>query len=235
VPTPATSLRDSAAPAQRLRLTYAKAGALRYISHLDFVKVVTQIMRRAELPLAYSHGYNPQARIQFAPPLPLGFEAAEDLLDIWLTEYRAEDQVLDSVRAIGLDGLTWWRCEEVALNSPSLGADVSAACYEVHLPAQSFDRRQWDRRMKEFRNATEWPLTLTRKQGTVTRDLKRSLLMLACAAHGQEVIVRLRLSLVSGEHVTPLAALESIGGFRPPAGVRVVRTSLELLSHNATV
>jgi radical SAM family uncharacterized protein/radical SAM-linked protein len=235
VPTPTTSLRDSAAPAQRLRLTYAKAGALRYISHLDFVKVVTQIMRRAELPLAYTHGYNPQARIQFAPPLPLGFEAAEDLLDIWLTEYRAEDQVLESVRAIPLDGLTWGRCEEVALNSPSLGADVSAACYEVHLPAEGFDRKQWDRQMQEFQNATEWPLPLTRKQGTVSRDLKRSLLLLACVPHAEEVIVRLRLSLVSGEHVNPLAALESVSGFPPPPGVRVVRTSLELLSHNATV
>ncbi len=55
---------------QRLRLTFAKGEAVKYISHLDLARTWERVFRRVGLPLAYSQGYNPRPRFQIAAALP---------------------------------------------------------------------------------------------------------------------------------------------------------------------
>ena len=57
----------------RLRIVFAKTEAMRYTSHLDLHRTWERTIRRANLPLAYSQGYNPHPRINLASALPLGF------------------------------------------------------------------------------------------------------------------------------------------------------------------
>src|SRR5258708_35466792 len=59
----------------RIRITYSKTGALKYIGHLDLQTIWERAARRAGLPLAYTHGFHPQAKIQHAAALPLGFSS----------------------------------------------------------------------------------------------------------------------------------------------------------------
>ena len=60
--------------AERLyaRLTYRKAGRLRFLGHLDVARTIDRAVRRAKLPVAYSPGFSPRARISFVNPLPVG-------------------------------------------------------------------------------------------------------------------------------------------------------------------
>ena len=51
---------------QRWRVTFAKGPQLKYISHLDLSLAWERALRRAGMPLAYSQGFNPQARLQLA-------------------------------------------------------------------------------------------------------------------------------------------------------------------------
>jgi len=68
----------------RARITFSKTGALRYIGHLDLQTLWERAARRAGLPLAYSHGFHPQAKINFASALPLGFSSRAEVMDIRL-------------------------------------------------------------------------------------------------------------------------------------------------------
>jgi len=70
---------------QKLRIRFSKTGALRYIGHLDFLRVFQQMIRRAGIPIAYSQGFNPHQIISFALPLPLGMGSANDYADITVT------------------------------------------------------------------------------------------------------------------------------------------------------
>lgn len=227
--------RQSAAAVQRLRLSYSKRGALRYISHLDFVKVVTQIMRRAELPMAFTQGFNPQARIQLAPPLPLGFEAHGDLLDVWLTHYCREADVLERLRSIDLEGLEWHRCEEIGLSSPSLGSDVTAAQYEILMRALPLAPALVQARLEDFARASEWPIWVEKKNTRVERDLRRSLHSIELIELADAYALQLEISLRSGEHVNPVIAVESILGVSLVFPYRVARTALRLATHEAEV
>src|SRR5512138_1307542 len=71
-------------PSMRVRVTFAKTGPLRYIGHLDLQTLWERAARRANLPLAYSHGFHPQPKITFASALPLGFSSRAEVMDIRL-------------------------------------------------------------------------------------------------------------------------------------------------------
>lgn len=71
---------------QRIRITFGVYGALRYVGHLDMLKAWERVLRRAELPLEYSQGFNPRPRMQFAAALMVGATSDDEHLDVWLRE-----------------------------------------------------------------------------------------------------------------------------------------------------
>ncbi len=75
------------------RITFAKTGALSFISHLDFNHSFIRILKRASLPLRYSEGFNPRPKIAFGLPLSVGMEGINELVDISLTEELSCEEV----------------------------------------------------------------------------------------------------------------------------------------------
>jgi len=118
-------------PLQRLRIRYAKGEPLKYISHLDLARAWERVFRRAGLPVAYSQGFNPRPRFQMAAALPVGVTGRAELLDLWLAERRAPEQVLSQFRPALPRGLEVLHAEEVDLRSPSLQSAMRAADYRV--------------------------------------------------------------------------------------------------------
>jgi len=65
----------------KIEAVYCKKGILRYISHLDIVRLFQRAVRRAGLPVSLSQGYNPRYRISFKGALKLGLESSnEDII-----------------------------------------------------------------------------------------------------------------------------------------------------------
>ena len=60
---------DPEQPRQRIRLIYEKGEAIKFISHMDEFRLWERTLRRANLPLLYKLGFNPQPFMQFASPL----------------------------------------------------------------------------------------------------------------------------------------------------------------------
>ena len=52
-----------------IRFKYKKSDELKYIAHLDTLRVFTRAIRRANLLVSYSQGFNPHALIAFVMPL----------------------------------------------------------------------------------------------------------------------------------------------------------------------
>src|SRR3989338_11415643 len=59
----------------KLETTFCKKGQLKYISHLDIVRLLQRAVRRAELKVSISHGFTPHYRIGFSNALKLGVES----------------------------------------------------------------------------------------------------------------------------------------------------------------
>ncbi len=79
-----------------IRAAYSKREHMRFLSHLDVMKMLHMAMRRAKIPVAFSQGYNPHPRISFGPPLPVGTESYAEYLDLMLyKKITAEDFIRD--------------------------------------------------------------------------------------------------------------------------------------------
>ncbi len=123
--------------AQRLRIVFRKGAEIKYISHLDLMRAWERALRRADIPLAYSQGFNPRPRLSFASALAVGFTARAEMLDVFLEQplgLRAFASRLDAQLPAGL------RLESVAeipLALPSLPSQVIASEYEVQTQIES--------------------------------------------------------------------------------------------------
>ncbi|MBQ6717946.1 MAG: DUF2344 domain-containing protein [Clostridia bacterium] len=67
---------------KNVRLFYKKGDRMRFISHLDMTRFMARLIRRAQLPVWYTEGFNPHLYMTFALPLSLGFESEYEVVDI---------------------------------------------------------------------------------------------------------------------------------------------------------
>lgn len=66
----------------RTVLRYSRDGAAKWVSHLDMQRAFSRAIRRADIPVMYSQGFNPHILMSFASPLSVGFATKSDYLEI---------------------------------------------------------------------------------------------------------------------------------------------------------
>ncbi|MBQ7760591.1 MAG: DUF2344 domain-containing protein [Clostridia bacterium] len=76
-----------------VRVKFSKTGNLMYISHLDLARTMQRIITRAGIDIWYSEGFNPQPRLTFAVPLPVGVESNCELLDFKINSYMSNEEI----------------------------------------------------------------------------------------------------------------------------------------------
>lgn len=65
---------------------YSKTGNLKYISHLDILRLLQRAMNRANVPVKYSEGFNPHIKMSFGFPLSLGVESIGEYFELEVDE-----------------------------------------------------------------------------------------------------------------------------------------------------
>ena len=83
---------------------------MRFISHLDFIRLIYRALRRAEIPFVLTSGFSPRPKVKFGQALKLGVEG-EMLVQFFLTSKIAlqefkdkmEKQLNEGLRIVGID------------------------------------------------------------------------------------------------------------------------------------
>ena len=112
---------------QTVRITFAKEGLARYISHLDLNRTMIRALRRAQLPIWYTEGFNKHPYVTFAAPLSLGYEGERETMDVRLNETIPMQQVVDRLNAVMPTGL----CILNADTAVRKAGDVDRAVYRI--------------------------------------------------------------------------------------------------------
>ena len=63
-------------------LKHVKRDSACFISHIDMLRHVSRILRRAGIPVKFSQGFNPHALVFFSPPLAVGVSSDSEYLAI---------------------------------------------------------------------------------------------------------------------------------------------------------
>lgn len=117
---------------QRLHITFGKFEALVYTSNLDIAKLWERVLRRANLPILYSEGFNPRPRLALATALPLGISSECEILDVSLRELIALEGLAERILATSPTGLRVYDIRDVPVRSQALAARARSAEYRIH-------------------------------------------------------------------------------------------------------
>ena len=118
---------------QRLRIRFSRGEELKYISHLDLLRLWQRALNRAGISLAYSEGFNPHPRMSLAAPLALGITSEAELMDIVLDKWsspHAFTAAIDRQLPQGIDVLQTYN---IAMTLPSLQSQVTFSEYAVEI------------------------------------------------------------------------------------------------------
>ena len=113
-----------------------KDGYMKYISHLDMMKLFKNAFKIAGIRLDYSQGFNPHPKMGFAQPLPLGYSSLCELLEFETKEYMEPAVINDKIGGVVPKGIKPLGCRRTD-GGKSLSARTYAAAYEITIPVSS--------------------------------------------------------------------------------------------------
>ena len=116
---------------QRLRLRFSRGEELKYISHLDLMRLWERVLRRADIPMAYSEGFSPHPRISLAAPLPIGVTSEAELMDIVVRTAVSPYFLMQNTKPQLPPGVEVFEVLQVSLTAPSLQSQAQFIDYRV--------------------------------------------------------------------------------------------------------
>jgi radical SAM-linked protein len=132
-----------------MRVWFRTDDTVKYVGHLDMHRTWERAIRRAGLPLAYTQGFNPQARLQFAAALPVGFTGEAEVADVFLNAELAPDAFVERLTGALPPGVRPVRAQPVPRETPSLQSQVNGAHYRVEVETDD-DEMTFCERLAEF-------------------------------------------------------------------------------------
>ena len=137
-----------------LRLALHKGEELRFLSHLDFAQAVERMIRRAEIKMAYSEGFNPHMKISFSSALALGVTAEAEYIDMDILEEDTLESIMERLNRVAPHGLEVLGGKVIPEKVKKMMAICNYAIYEVTGPVTDVDV-DWNVLLKSFNDATE--------------------------------------------------------------------------------
>jgi len=174
-----------------VRVKYCKEGPIKYISHLNLAQVFTRALRRADIPVVKSEGFNPRFRISFGPPLPLGISSTSEYLDIRLKEEIKVEELTERLNLVLPQGLKILQAKTIPSSADSLVKVIDRASYVITLKIKEklLDfaaknqedelrklKQEIEKNNKRFLNLDEINLEKQTKNGVKRVDIKPSIL-----------------------------------------------------------
>lgn len=118
-------------PAVWYRLRFTKYGRASLSAHLDLVRNLPRIVRRAGLSAHYSQGFHPKPNITFGPALKLGIESLQEFADVAVTEQMEIEELLSRLNAASPEGMRFTGARMLAPKEHSIARVVAWAEYAV--------------------------------------------------------------------------------------------------------
>jgi radical SAM-linked protein len=184
-------------------------------------------LNRANIPIAYTQGYNRRPRLSIASPLPLGFLSEYELADIWLKEEMDPASAQAQMMSRMAPGIEIYRVREVPLHEDSLQSRILAAHYRVTL-LDAVDTAELAQKIDDLLAAESCLRRRLRGKKRKEYDLRPLILALSIIDPDAEGRTRLRMRLRQEPGYTgrPDEVLDSLG--LDPLAARICRTRLAL-------
>jgi radical SAM-linked protein len=208
---------------QRLRIHFTRDESLKFIGHLDMARTWQRIARRANLPLAYSEGFNPQPRLTFAAALQVGCTSDHEELDMVLSPACVIADVKAQLERALPAGMKVVAITEMPYSAPALQIQLIATEFEITVEGAE-TIASLSERVAQFIAATE----VMRERRGKPYNLRPLVQLLTIEpGQGDRVVIRSRLQATQAGTGRPDELAAALG--LDPAAVKIKRTELIFL------
>ncbi|WP_069649232.1 TIGR03936 family radical SAM-associated protein [Caloranaerobacter ferrireducens] len=83
-----------------IRVKFSKNDEMKYISHLDLMRLFQRAFRRADIPIRYSQGFNPHPKFSLATALPIGVTSDGEYMDVELENDLDRDEFINRLNDV---------------------------------------------------------------------------------------------------------------------------------------
>lgn len=132
-------------------MQFCKTREGRFLSHLDLMHTWERVIRRSQLPLAYSQGFNPHPKINFASACAVGTTSDGEYMDMELTQELPVEQVEEMLQAVMPPAFRVSAMKVVSGKAPSLMSIIQRARYVLQLElVEEATQEQLDAALENF-------------------------------------------------------------------------------------
>lgn len=196
---------------QRLRITFVRGEAVKFISHLDMMRFWERAFRRAGLPVATSQGFHPHSRFALAAPMAVGVTGEAELMDVFLDEAVPLSEIVEQLSRQMVSGFEVVASEETDLDGPSLQALMRYSDYRVTVESD-MPREEIEARIRALMTAETLPWEHLRDGTLKQYDLRRQIDELRPESEEEgRYVLRMRLQTDSNAAGRPEQVTKALG------------------------
>ena len=209
----------------KIRVKFSKSGNVKYVGHLDTMRLFQRAIKVAQLPVAYSQGFSPHLLVYFALPLAVGMQSEGEYMEIVMQEPILAGDVKERLSSVMVSGITLLDVFEVEEKTPSLMSLVQGADYKLTLKVLQQPEVTATVLEEKVMTSTELMVLKKGKKGIAPVDIKPLILQSVFTDREDKIDIDLKVFAGSSKNLNPDLFIKALLG-ESPYELEVVRKEL---------
>lgn len=202
----------------RYLVKWSKEGNMKYISHLDMMRLFQRALKRGDIKLQYSQGFSPHPKMSIAQPLTLGYTSCGEYIELETVIDFDPKELKTRLSSALPEGISVLSCTEL-LETKKAGASVFYGAYEIRIEADTAKAREAvGKAMEDFMASPHiYMEKLQKKSGKIQQiDLKDYIRTFQILEKTEgEVLIETVIKTGSQSHLNPDLLVKGFQTFLP--------------------
>ena len=131
-------------------IKFRKFGAMKFIGHLDIMRFFQKVMRRADIPIAFTGGFSPHMIMSFANPLGVGVTSDGEYFDIELAEEIDMQAAVERMNQVVVEGIEIVNMVSISDEKKRTGMTIVAAADYLSTVKNNAFPEGWQEKANSF-------------------------------------------------------------------------------------
>ena len=145
---------------------------MKFIGHLDVMRFFQKVMRRADIPIAFTGGFSPHMIMSFANPLGVGVTSDGEFFDIELTKEIDMKAAVDRMNQVVVEGIEIVNMVPISDDKKKTGMSIVAAADYVSSVKLGAFPEDWKEKVPGFMEQPEILIVKKTKKSEKEVDIK---------------------------------------------------------------
>ena len=182
---------------------------MKFIGHLDIMRFFQKVMRRADIPIAFTGGFSPHMIMSFANPLGVGVTSDGEYFDIELTEDIDMNLAVERMNHVVVEGIEIVNMVPISDDKKQTGMSIVAAADYLSSLKSGIFPEDWKEKAGQFMNQPTISILKKTKKSEKEVDIKPMIYKFEV----RDESVYMQVATGSVENLKPELVMQALSSF----------------------